>query len=497
LHGPEVLILDEPTSGVDPVARDSFWQFLIGLSRDDGVTIFLSTHFMNEAERCDRISLMHAGRVLVSDAPAALMAARKVDTLEDAFIAYLEDAIAENNPASAVVATPATPSPAIAAPPVERTRAGFFSLRRLASFARREALEVRRDPIRLGLATVGSVILMLAMSYGINLDVEDLAFAVLDRDQTTVSEDYVLNIAGSRYFSERLPIASDAELDRRLRSGELALAIELPPEFARHVKRGTPVDVGAWLDGAMPRRGDTARSYMVGMHLLWLKKRAREGAGLPAEPFRIENRFRYNPDVQSVVAMVPAVIPLLLIVIPAVLTALSVVREKELGSIVNLYVTPSTRLEFLIGKQVPYVGLAMLTFLVLTALGVWWFAVPLKGSVPTFAAAAFVYVTAATALGLLLSSFLSTQTAAVFATMIVTFTPVVQFCGLVDPVTSLEGMGAWIGTVYPTTYFLTIARGVFSKGLGFGDLRAEFVPLLITGPVLIGLAAVLLRKQAR
>ena len=491
IHGPEMLILDEPTSGVDPVARDNFWRIMIELSRRNGVTIFISTHFMNEAERCDRISLMHAGRVLVSDAPAALVARRGVDTLEDAFIAYLEDAVGPAPP------TPATPAPAPPVAVVERTRAGFFSVPRLLSVARRETLEVGRDPIRLGLAILGSMLLMFAMSYGINLDVENLAFAALDRDQTTVSQNYLLNIAGSRYFTEQPPIADDREFDRRLRTGELALAIEIPPEFARHVKRGRPVEIGAWLDGAMPRRADTARSYVQGMHLLWLERHARTGQGVPAPPFRIENRFRYNPDVKSIVAMVPAVIPLLLLLIPAILSSLSVVREKELGSIVNLYVTPTTRLEFLLGKQGPYVALAMLNFLVLAALGIWWFQVPLKGSFPTFAAAAFVYVVASTALGLLTSSFLSSQTAAVFATLILTFTPAQQFSGLIDPVTSLEGIGAWVGSVYPTTYFLTIARGVFSKGLGLGDLQAEFVPLLIAGPVLIGVTAALLKKQAR
>jgi len=497
IHGPEMLILDEPTSGVDPVARDNFWRIMIELSRRDGVTIFISTHFMNEAERCDRISLMHAGRVLVSDAPAALVARRKVDTLEDAFIAYLEDAVAEPQPAPPAVAAPATRPPAPPPALVERKRAGFFSLPRLVSVARRETLELGRDPIRLGLAVLGSVVLMFAMSYGVNLDVENLAFAVLDRDETTVSQNYTLNIAGSRYFTEHSPIADDRDLDWRLRTGELALAIEMPPSFARDVKRGNPVEIGAWLDGAMPRRADTARSYVLGMHLLWLERHAREGAAVPAPPFRIENRFRYNPDVKSVVAMVPAVIPMLLLLIPAILSSLSVVREKELGSIVNLYVTPTTRLEFLLGKQAPYVALAMLNFLLLTALGIWWFQVPLKGSFPTFAAAAFLYVVASTALGLLTSSFLASQTAAVFATLILTFTPAQQFSGLIDPVTSLVGIGARIGAVYPTTYFLTIARGVFSKGLGFGDLRAEFVPLLIAGPVLIGVTAALLRKQAR
>jgi ribosome-dependent ATPase len=497
IHGPEMLILDEPTSGADPVARDTFWQIMIDLSRREGVTIFISTHFMNEAERCDRISLMHAGRVLISDSPAALMAGRKVDTLEDAFIASLEDATAAGAPAAAP--GPAAPPPRRAgrAPAPSREAGEFFSLRRLWSYARREALELRRDPIRLTLAVLGTVILMLVMGYGINMDVEELTFAVLDRDQTAISRDYALNLAGSRYFVAEPALFDYADLERRLRGGKLALALEIPPGFSRDVARGRPVEIGAWIDGAMPQRAETVRSYVQGMHAQWLTARARSGPGLPAEAMRIEMRFRYNPDVRSIVAMGPAMIPMLLLLIPAVLSALSVVREKELGSIVNFYVTPVTRLEFLLGKQVSYVALAMLNFAVLTALAVFLFRVPLKGSPLTLAAAALLYVIATTAMGLVIGSFMRSQTAALFATAILTMLPASQFSGLIDPVSSLEGLGALIGSVYPTTHFLTVARGTFSKGLHFGDLRAAFAPLAVAGPVLVGLAAALLRKQAR
>jgi ribosome-dependent ATPase len=496
IHGPEMLILDEPTSGADPVARDSFWQIMIDLSRRDGVTIFISTHFMNEAERCDRISLMHAGRVLVSGAPAALMARRTVDTLEDAFIAYLAEATADG--AAAVPAPAAPPPPRAGQTPGAARRPGeFFSLRRLWSYARREALELRRDPIRLTLAVLGTVILMLVMGYGINMDVEELTFAVLDRDQTAISRDYALNLAGSRYFVAEPALFDYADLERRLRGGKLALALEIPPGFSRDVARGRPVEIGAWIDGAMPQRAETVRSYVQGMHAQWLTARARSGPGLPAEAMRIEMRFRYNPDVRSIVAMGPAMIPMLLLLIPAVLSALSVVREKELGSIVNFYVTPVTRLEFLLGKQVSYVALAMLNFAVLTALAVFLFRVPLKGSPLTLAAAALLYVIATTAMGLVIGSFMRSQTAALFATAILTMLPASQFSGLIDPVSSLEGLGALIGSVYPTTHFLTVARGTFSKGLHFGDLRAAFAPLAVAGPVLVGLAAALLRKQAR
>ena len=505
IHGPEMLILDEPTSGVDPVARDAFWQIMLELARQDDVTIFVSTHFMNEAERCDRISLMHAGRVLVSDTPAGILAKRGVDSLEEAFIRHLEDVVGEGGPeppgvppAAAAPGTGVLPPGSGPALPGPLARAAL-GLRRLLSYSRREALELRRDPVRLTLAGLGSVILMLVMGYGINMDVEDLTFAALDRDRTTVSRDYILNLAGSRYFVERPPIADHAELDHRMRTGELSLAIEIPSGFARDLARGGPAEIGAWIDGAMPTRGETVRGYVQGMHTHWLAARARESAGGPAGPalVNVETRFRYNPDVKSLPAMVPAVIPLLLMLIPSMLTALSVVREKELGSIVNLYVTPVSRLEFLLGKQLPYVVLALLNFLLLTAIAVFLFGVPVRGSFPTLCAAAFLYVIAATTFGLVVSSFVRSQIAALFGTAVLTILPAVQFSGMIDPVSALEGVGRVIGELYPTTHFLTIARGTFSKGLDFHDLRASFVPLLVAVPVLLALATALVRKQER
>jgi ribosome-dependent ATPase len=496
IHRPQMLILDEPTSGVDPVARDAFWRVLGELARQDGVTIFVSTHFMNEAERCDRISLMHAGRVLITDEPAEIVRARDAEDLEEAFIRYLEEATDE--PAD----NAASDSPVNREDPADDSHARaktrrVFDPRRMASYARLEALELRRDPIRLTLALIGSALLMIVMGYGISLDVEDLTFAVLDRDQTTVSHDYTLNIAGSRYFIERPPITDYADLDRRMRHGELGLAIEIPPGFARDLARGRPVEIGAWIDGAMPTRAETIRGYVQGMHAQWLATQARENgqAGAASGLIDIETRYRYNPDLESLVAMVPAVIPLLLMLIPAMLAALSVVREKELGSITNFYVTPTTRLEFLLGKQVPYVVLSFFSFLLLAVMAVTLFGVPIEGSFLTLAAGAVIYVTAATALGLFISTFMRSQIAAIFGTAVLSILPATNFSGMIDPVSSLEGMGRVIGEIYPTTHFLTIARGTFSKALDFSDLHASFVPLVLAVPVLIGLAAVSLRKQ--
>ncbi|ENZ4285422.1 ribosome-associated ATPase/putative transporter RbbA [Citrobacter farmeri] len=488
IHRPEMLILDEPTSGVDPVARDMFWQLMVDLSRRDKVTIFISTHFMNEAERCDRMSLMHAGKVLASGTPQELVERRGAANLEEAFISWLQEAA---GPAPEALVPVETKHKEVTPP-----RQGF-SLRRLFSYSRREALELRRDPVRSTLALLGTVILMLIMGYGISMDVENLRFAVLDRDQTVSSQAWSLNLAGSRYFIEQPPLTSYDDLDWRMRSGEVAVAIELPPNFGRDIARGTPVEIGVWVDGAMPSRAETVKGYVQAMHQSWLQDVASRQPTPVGQSglMTIETRYRYNPDVKSLPAIVPAVIPLLLMMIPSMLSALSVVREKELGSIINLYVTPTTRSEFLLGKQLPYIALGMLNFLLLCTLSVFVFGVPHKGSFLTLTLAALLYVIIATGMGLLISTFMKSQIAAIFGTSIITLIPATQFSGMIDPVASLEGPGRWIGEIYPTSHFLTIARGTFSKALDLIDLWPLFVPLLIAIPVVMGLSVLLLKKQ--
>ncbi len=491
VHKPELLILDEPTSGVDPVARDSIWQLMIDLARNDQVTIFISTHFMNEGERCDRISLMHAGKILVTGAPAELVRKRGSATLEEAFIGHLQDAGAGEGEAPAdgkLVTSSSAPKSA---------RRPFFSLGRAWSYSQRETRELLRDPVRGTMALLGSVFLMFVIGYGISLDVENLTYAVLDRDQTVLSHNYALNLSGSRYFIEKPPIIDYTDLDQRMRSGELSLAIEIPPSFARDAKRGNGVQIAAWVDGAMPQRAETIRGYVQGMHKGWLLDIAKRQLGQTAldSAAIIETRYRYNPDIMSLPAIVPAVIPMLLLMIPAMLAALSVVREKELGTIVNLYVTPVTRSEFMLGKQLPYIVLAMLNFGLMTLLSVTLFDVPVKGSLLTLTAAALIFVVFSTGFGLLASTFTRSQIAAMFVAIIGTLIPAVQFAGMLNPVSSLEGVGSLIGHVYPATYFLNISRGVFNKALGFSSLYTSFWPLLLSVPVILSLSIMLLDKQ--
>jgi ribosome-dependent ATPase len=492
IHEPEMLILDEPTSGVDPVARDGFWELLIRLSRENGVTIFLSTHFMNEAARCDRMSMMHAGRVLAQGPPAQLVMERKAKSLEDAFIGYLEEA------ADKGITTPAPSSDAELSGPQSHFQEtpSRFSLSRVWAFARREAVELQHDSVRLAFAVFGPILLMIVFGYGISLDVDHLPFAVLDPDATPASRLYVDSFRGSYYFVENTPLLNYHALDRRLRDGELRIAVEIPPSFQRDLQRGRQPAINVFLDAAQPFRAETARSYVENAHDKYLT-RLREARGLPPvpKPIKFQPRALYNQAFKSIYAMVPGDIMLLLILIPSMLTALSVVREKELGSIANFYAAPATRLEFLLGKQLPYFGVALIQFATLVALAIFLFRVPLKGSGVTLLLGGVIYVLASTGFGLLISVFASTQTAAIFAAAIITILPAVQFSGMFVPVSSLKG-GAWFAArIFPSTYFQAISVGTFTKALGLASVWRNMVALGVLALIYFVASVSLLNKQ--
>jgi ribosome-dependent ATPase len=374
----------------------------------------------------------------------------------------------------------------------------LFSLQRLFAYTIRETLELLRDPIRLGFALFGTALLMLVFGFGISTDVNNLSFAVLDRDQSHESRAYLEELRGSTYFVEKAPLATYADLDKRLKSGDLKAAIEIPPGFGRDIKRGRPAWVSAWVDGAMPFRAETIRGYLQGMHQLYLTDPAvKTTMPAAAPPADIEVRFKYNQDFDSIYAMVPSSMSMLLALFPAILMALAIVREKELGSITNLYVTPVTRIEFLIGKQLPYIAVAMVNFSLMFFMALFVFEVPFKGSFPTLLLGVLIYVTTTTAYGMLISAFTRTQIAALFGTAILTVLPATQFAGLMTPVSSLSGMAQIMGRAFPMTYFVPISIGTFTKGLGFTDLSTNLAELAVFIPVLTLLSLLLLRKQER
>jgi len=508
LHEPQILILDEPTSGVDPVARDSFWELLIDLSRKQNVTIFVTTHFMNEGMRCDRISLMNAGKVLACDAPQKLIEERGTANLEEAFIGYMEDAIAaaakEKGGEKAPAGAPAGAVPAAAgsaAPPAAAKPSPWrLPLVRLLAYAHNETMQILRDPIRLTFAFAGSALLMLVCGFGITTDVEHIRYATLDLDRSAESRRYLEQFAAApRYFTQTRQAFSAEEALKRLQSDDVSLVLEMPPNFGRDLRRGSGPEVLAQVDGAMTFRGETVANYVKGVHATLLKDPATGLWTSTSQKYTadIEDRYMYNPSFESVYSIVPSMPALLLLLIPAILMAVAIVREKELGSMINFYVTPTGKFEYLLGKQLPYIVIGLINFFILTAMTLIVFNVPIKGNFLMLMLCTLVYVTATTGIGMAMSTFTSSQVAAVFVTAILTITPTIQFSGLLQPVSTLEGSARTFGMIWPASYYMHSSLGAYTKGLSARLMTGDVVFLTGCVPVLLALSWLGLQKQEK
>ena len=515
LHHPEVLILDEPTSGVDPAARDMFWRHLLKLSREDKITIFVSTHFMNEAARCDRISFMHKGRVLAVGTPAELAARQNAPDLEEAFVQYLieaeggdggerssrqEAAHSESEQREFRQNTDGVreqSSYTLRDNPNTQTFKYRFSM--IWTFARREAKELLRDKIRLFFAVFGPLIIMASVSWGISFDVRNLKFAVYDRDQTAASRELVEYFDGSRYFLQQPPIQSEAEIDTVLKSSGAILVIDIPSGFGRDLARGLKPEVGFYVDGSMPFNATNIRGYIGSLITAYTKDRIAE-SGLPVSlkaPAGIEPRFMYNQDFDSINAIAPGVMMLVLMMIPAMMSAVGVVREREIGSIANFYASPAAVAQYLIGKQLPYIAVGMVNFAAMMLMIIYLFGVPLKGSFTGLAVGTFLMVSASTALGLLISCFVRSQLAAIFATAIITMIPAQTYSGFLYPLSTMEGGALVIGKTFPSSWYYTVSVGSFTKGLHTADLLHEYAAIAAFAATSLILACLLLKKQEK
>ena len=792
LHRPEVLILDEPTSGVDPAARDMFWRHLLRMSREDKITIFVSTHFMNEAARCDRISFMHQGRVLAVGSPATLTAQSGAPNLEEAFIAYLIADEKQQNPATVSLdattpvntslGTPSTetvgwasahqtnpadatpnsigtgkpanipldggnlintplnatapaadtetiPSPACggrwpeagrgetanpvnipldtattfihAADPIphphdiaatslkhphpnppppagegaDRAPLGTPSIETVGgatfaeniahaenpvtiplnaanpaptplnatalaadtetipspacggrwpeagrgetanpanipldatrptvttekplpygggvgvgvtnnpaavtntstiplnganpvntplnattpaadtetipspayggrwpeagrgetanpvntsldganpvntslgapktatlrywfattwTFARREGTELLRDHVRTFFALFGPIILMTAITWGVSFDIKNLTYAVLDHDHSAESRAIIEPLAGSRYFNELPPLTGESQLLDRLASREAKLTIDIPPNFGRDLLRERRPEIHYHIDGAESFNAANINAYIPAILTAYTREQARaRGITLPPPAASLEPRYAYNQDFKSVNAIAPGVLMLALTLFPAMMAAVGVVREREIGSIANYYTSPASRLQYLVGKQLPYIATAMLSFAILYLMMRYWFGLPMKGSLAALTLATLLMSCTSTAIGLLFSTFTRSQVAAIFLTAIATIMPALNFSGFLVPVSALEGGAHIFGKIIPSTWYAVTTTGTFSKGLGVHELHREILLLALYYALFLTAACLNLKKQEK
>ena len=502
LHRPQVLILDEPTSGVDPAARDMFWQYLFRMAREERVTIFVSTHFMNEAARCDRISLMHRGRVLAVGEPEELRRRQHADTLEESFIRYLEqdeaaeaaERLPENQGLPENQRLPETNG----LPETHAAPSGLlYWLSAVFTFARREGKELLRDRIRLMFALLGPLVYLISGSLGVSFDVNEMDFAVLDQDQSHYSRELTQEFDGSSYFRQRANLAARSDIDAVLTNGSARMVIEIPPGFGKDLTLGRRPQLAFYFDGSWPFVGENLSGYAQGILNRYMAELYRERGIRLDTGGGLQTRFIYNPTFKSINALTPGFLMLSLMMIPAMLTALSVVREKEIGSIMNLYSSPASTFQYLFGKQLPYVLLSFLSYLILLGVVVFGLGVPLKGSFIALTAGVLCFVFASTGFGLLVSTFVRSQVAAIFAAAILAMIPALNFSGMLYPAATLSGAGKWIGIFSPTSWFQTISLGVITKGLGWRDVDTLCGTLLLFFAAYWLAAGLLLKKQEK
>jgi ABC-2 type transport system permease protein len=363
-----------------------------------------------------------------------------------------------------------------------------MNLRRIAAVSQKEWKETVRDRLFLLMAFLLPGLWMVVFGYGLVLDVEHVPFAVLDRDQSSLSRDYLYRFIESRYFDYRGAASDEREIDRLLGDTAIRMAILVPERFEERLLAGRPVTVQTLLDGTFPLHADTTKGYVIAVNnsftqelitdfLTRTRGLAPEEARRLAEPVSLETRYLYNEEVRSTWSIVPALIMFTLMVASPLLTALGVVREKETGSIYNIYSSTASKAEFLIGKLAPYFAISMINVAVLWMIAVWLFRVPFKGNIGVFFAASVLFVLCSTGIGLVISLLVRTQMAALIITIIVAMVPTILFSGLLVPVSSLSPGAQVQAHLLPMMYYTDVVRGSFLKGLGLNSMWRDFLAL--------------------
>jgi len=370
-----------------------------------------------------------------------------------------------------------------------------MNLRRVATVASKEWRETLRDRMFFLLAFLLPVLWITIFGYGLVQDVENIPFAVVDRDHSALSRDYLYRFIESRYFSFQGYLPSEKEADALLQSGKIRAAIFVPEKFEERLLAGQPVGTQTLIDGTFPLRTDITKGYVIAINNAFSEERlvdylsrqsgiSVEQAEAQVRPIKLEVRYLYNEEVRSTWSMVPALVMFTLMLSSPLLTALGIVREKETGSIYNIYSSTVTRIEFLAGKLLPYVLISWVNALVLWVMATLWFRVPFKGNLLFFLAASLVFVLSGTGIGLLISLLVRTQIAALLVTMVASMLPTILYSGLIVPVSSLSPGSQIQAHLFPGMYYTNIARGTFLKGVGFEVLWMDVLALAVYAAVL-------------
>ncbi len=368
---------------------------------------------------------------------------------------------------------------------------------RLIAIARKEVIQIRRDPRSLGMAFVIPMILLFLYGYALTLDVDRLKTIVYDQDRSAVSREFLRQHTATRYFITVATAETYRDVERALDSGAAQVALVLPRNFGRDLERGRRVPVQAIVDGSDSNTATIALNYLEGIAARYATRLVVERLGSGSRSLPLESRPRvwFNPELQSKNYIVPGLIAVIMMVIAALLTSLTVAREWERGTMEQLIATPVRVPELILGKLLPYFGIGIIDVALAALVGTRVFGVPFRGSAALFLALTLIFILGALSLGILISIRAKSQIIASQIAMVATFLPAFLLSGFVFDIGNMPGWLQAVTHVVPARYFVTILKGVFLKGIGLRELAFEALFLTLFGVIATTAAARSFRKR--
>ncbi|MCK6584749.1 MAG: ABC transporter permease [Anaerolineales bacterium] len=370
------------------------------------------------------------------------------------------------------------------------------------SVLRKETREILRDPYTLGIALVLPLVMLFLFAYGVNTDVRNIQLVVLDFDQSSASRDYSRAFTNSGYFRLVASVGSYDEIADLLDRDKADAALVIPPGFEKTLSGGGQAEVQTILDGSYTPFAQVAQSYVEAINADYNRRMIadyignRTGQSLDRwVALTVESRVLYNPGLKSVNSIVPGLFAVILMAFPPLLSALAIVREKERGSIQQIFVSPIRSVELILGKLIPYGVLAFIEMMIVLAGGIFWFGVPFRGSLALFIAASLLYVLTTVGIGLLVSTFTRTQVAAMLLALVLTIMPAMLFSGFIFPIHTMPPAMQTYANSFPTRYFSDLARAITLKGQGLTESLPTFTFLAGYAAVLVAVSALRFKKR--
>ena len=366
---------------------------------------------------------------------------------------------------------------------------------------KKEFLQFSRDPKMFLMVLVAPVVQLILLGYAANLDVDIVHTALLDYDKTETSREFIQKFEGSGYFQFDYYVKSYDELQEKIDGAEVILGLVIPKDFERKIVRRESAPVQAIFDGSDGNTASIAAGYVQGVTINYSKEIIAEfldrtGRKIqPAGTITAETRVWYNPELKTRVFMVPAIVGLLLMIITLILTSLAIVKEKEIGTLEQLIVTPIKSHQLLIGKLVPFAILGFLSVIIIISAMSIIFDIAVRGSITFLFFATFIYILSTLGLGLFVSTISKTQQQAMMLAIFVIMLPMVYLSGFAFPIENMPQAIQYVTYLIPLRYFMTIIRGVILKGIGFADLWQELLVLAFIGVSILALSAKRFKKR--